>query len=92
LPPELIRHLQEQAAVGEALGYYFNSQGEIVHTTRSVGLRLEDLSSVSLVIAVGGGHTKAEAALAVLSTGHQNVYITDEAAARQMLSDLGWHE
>lgn len=85
LPAELIRHLQVESAVGEALGYYFNCQGQIVYTTRSVGLRLEDLDSVALVIAVGGGRSKAEAALAVLSTGRQHVYITDEAAARQML-------
>lgn len=92
LPIELIQRLHSEEAVGEALGYYFNRQGSIVYTTRSVGLSLDDLGSAELVIAVGGGHSKADAALAVLSTGRQNVYITDEAAARQMLAELGWQE
>ena len=85
LSPELQRHLEEKQAVGEALGYYFDSHGEIVYTTRSVGLSLDDLRSVDMVIAVGGGQSKAEAALAVMSTGHQDIYITDEGAARRML-------
>lgn len=85
LPPELQRHLEDKCAVGEALGYYFDRHGEIVYTTSSVGLSLSDLRSIDMVIAVGGGYSKAEAALAVLSTGHQDIYITDEGAARRML-------
>ena len=93
LSPELMSHLKEYQAVGEALGYYFDCHGEIVYTTRSVGLNLEDLSTIDTVIAVGGGRSKAEAALAVLSTGHQHIYITDEGAARQMLEALdNWCE
>ncbi|HHT28378.1 MAG TPA: hypothetical protein GXZ82_14230 [Firmicutes bacterium] len=89
LAPQFMQLLQQENAVGEALGYYFTRDGRIVYTTRSVGLRLEDLEAAELVIAVGGGRSKAEAALAVLSTGHQHYYITDEAAARRMLAILG---
>jgi len=89
LPPEQIEGLHKKAAVGETLGYYFNPKGEIVYTTSSVGLCLDDLRKTEVVIAVGGGHSKAEAALAVLSTHLQHVYITDEGAARAMLDKLG---
>ena len=84
LSSELQDHLKE-GAVGEALGYYFEENGNIVHATTSVGLTLDDLKSIDVVIAVGGGQSKAQAALAVLSTGHQDIYITDEGAARRML-------
>ena len=75
-------------AVGEAFGYYFDRDGRIVFTTSSVGMRFEDLADVELVVAVGGGKSKAEAALAVLSTQHQDIYITDEGAALEMLRRL----
>jgi len=88
LAPEYVALLNEREAVGEAFGYYFNRSGEIVFTTSSVGMRFEDLGGVELVVAVGGGRSKAEAALAVLSTKHQDVYITDEGAALEMLRRL----
>ncbi len=89
LPEEAIQLLHQRGAVGEAFGYYFNARGEIVYTTSSVGLRFEDLDNVGMVVAVGGGHSKAEAALAVMSSRHQDVFITDEGAARLMLDRLG---
>lgn len=89
LPQKHVEVLNERGAVGEAFGYYFDQAGNIVFMTSSVGMRFEDLAGVELVVAVGGGRSKAEAALAVLSTQHQHVYITDEGAAREMLRRLG---
>lgn len=86
---EVVAQLERAHAVGEAFGYYFDARGDIIYSTSSVGLRLEDLSGVGLVIAVGGGHQKANAALAVLCTQHQHVFITDEGAARAMLAKMG---
>ena len=80
--------LRDKKAVGEAFGYYFDQKGEIVYTTTSVGLRMEDLAKIDKVVAVGGGHTKAEAALAVMSNRYQHVCITDEGAARLMYRTL----
>lgn len=88
LSAEYVELLHKRKAVGEAFGYYFDKDGEIVFTTSSVGMRFEDLEGVDLVVAVGGGASKAEAALAVLSTQHQDIYITDEGAAREMLRRL----
>ncbi|NMB13145.1 MAG: sugar-binding transcriptional regulator [Firmicutes bacterium] len=81
--------LRDRKAVGEAFGYYFDRKGHIVYTTTSVGLRMEDLAKIDKVVAVGGGHTKAEAALAVMSNRYQHVCITDEGAARLMYASLG---
>ncbi|NLV91792.1 MAG: hypothetical protein GX030_05270 [Firmicutes bacterium] len=82
---EEIQRLKELGAVGEAFGYYFDRHGRIVYATSSLGMRMEDLDHVDVVIAVGGGKSKAEAALAVMSNRYQRVWITDEGAARQML-------
>jgi len=74
-----------RGAVGEAFGYYFNAQGEIVYSTTSVGLRLSDLANINTVVAVSGGRSKAWAILSVLSAGNCHVCITDEGAARKVM-------
>jgi central glycolytic genes regulator len=86
-----IGELVQKGAVGEAFGYYFDIRGNVVHSTSSVGLRLEELSQMGEVIAVSGGHSKASAAAAVLSCHMQDVFITDEGLARELslfLKDL----
>ena len=53
-----------------------------------VGLLLHDLNKISLVIAVAGGASKAEAILSVMRAGQQHILVTDEAAAQGMLNKL----
>ncbi|MFC4077513.1 sugar-binding transcriptional regulator [Salinithrix halophila] len=86
--PGLLRRLEEDGAIGEAFGYYFNRRGEIVHRGRSIGLNLEDLVNVDKVIAVAGGAAKAEAVAAILPVAGKDTLITDEAAARAVLTNL----
>ncbi|AEP01398.1 MULTISPECIES: sugar-binding transcriptional regulator [Heyndrickxia] len=74
-------------AVGEAFGYYFNEQGEIVHKVRTIGLQLEDLHRIRHVFAVAGGASKAKAIKAYMNTKPEStVLITDEGAAKQILA------
>ena len=54
----------------------------------TVGLRLEDLQRTETVIAVAGGKSKGESIAAVLRHGHDDVLVTDEAAAREMLKHV----
>ena len=42
-PKEVIDKLQHHQAVGEAFGYYFDAQGNVVHKVKTIGLQLEDL-------------------------------------------------
>ncbi len=86
LPPETITTINQLGAVGESFGYYFNQQGEIVHSTPSVGLKLTDLDGIEKVIAIAGGEHKAEAILAAVSSDYQDILITDEKAAQAMLN------
>ncbi len=82
IAPALISELRARGAAGEALGQYATIGGEIVYTTDSIGLRLDDLGGVGRVIAVAGGRKKAAAIVAVTAAGSRDVLVTDEAAAR----------
>ncbi|SDW46567.1 central glycolytic genes regulator [Marininema mesophilum] len=86
--PELLAHLEQEGAVGEAFGYYFARDGRIVHYGRSIGLTLEDLARAHNVIAVAGGSGKAESIAAVCPVVGGGTLITDESAARAILSDV----
>ena len=79
----MIDNLQHHQAVGEAFGYYFDAQGQIVHKVKTIGLQLEDLENKDFIFAVAGGQSKGEAIKAYLSIAPENtVLITDEAAAK----------
>lgn len=83
-----LMRLIANGAVGEAFGYYFNHQGEIVYSTSSVGLRLDDLAKIPRIVAVGGGKSKAWAVLSVVRLGYCDVCITDEGVARKVINIL----
>ena len=88
LHDEYVMQLIVRGAVGEAFGYYFNEQGEVVYSTASVGIRMEDLAKIPLIIGVGGGKSKAWALLSVIRLGYCDVCITDEGAARKVIQIL----
>lgn len=83
---ELIQKLDEKQAVGESFGYYFDRFGNIVHQTQTVGLRLRDLPKIEQRIAIAGGASKADAIAAICALFPQDTLVTDEAAARKILS------
>ena len=86
-PEEEQQILQDRQAKGEAFGFYFNQQGEIVHRIRTVGIQMEQLQDVPLVLTVAGGASKAEALLSYLASApSQTILVTDEGAAENMLS------
>ncbi|TFE03864.1 sugar-binding transcriptional regulator [Jeotgalibacillus salarius] len=74
-------------AVGEAFGYYFDVEGNIVHKVKTIGLQLKDLGNVPNVFAVAGGHSKAQAIRAYFKGAPQtsSTLITDEGAAKELL-------
>jgi central glycolytic genes regulator len=80
-----IIEINKKGAVAEAFGYYFDSEGEVVHTATSVGLTITDLKNIRIVIAIAGGANKAPAIQAFLKYHSPTVFITDEGAARKLL-------
>ncbi|MBM4760807.1 sugar-binding domain-containing protein [Bacillus sp. B15-48] len=83
---EDIERIMRGNAVGEAFGYYFNEDGEIVHKVQTIGLQLADLQNVDDVIAVAGGASKAKAIRAYMKQAPAStILITDEGAARNLV-------
>lgn len=86
---EETKKLQEHSAKGEAFGYYFDEDGEIVHRIRTVGIQTEQLKNVPLIIAVAGGRNKAEAILSYMASApQQTLLVTDEGAALAIIGKL----
>ncbi|KAA0548726.1 hypothetical protein FZW96_06580 [Bacillus sp. BGMRC 2118] len=83
--PENFKKILEGEAVAEAFGYYFNSNGEVVHKVKTIGIQLDDLKNAKCVIAVAGGASKAKAIQAFLKNGQDTILITDEGAAKQLV-------
>jgi central glycolytic genes regulator len=77
--------LEQEGALAEAFGYYFDRQGQVVHKMPTVGIRLEDLQQIEVIIGVAGGKSKGEAIASVLLYGQEDVLVTDEAAAHEIL-------
>ncbi|WP_099159930.1 sugar-binding transcriptional regulator [Virgibacillus ndiopensis] len=84
---QVIQELDENNAVSEAFGYYFNETGDVVYKVRTIGIQLEDLKTVDCVITVAGGHSKGQAIASYFKQGKSDLLITDEAAAEQILRD-----
>jgi DNA-binding transcriptional regulator LsrR (DeoR family) len=83
-----IGRLREQGAVGDVLGNYVDVRGELIaspHSSRLVGLSMEDLRRIANVVAVVSGSEKPRAILGVLRAGIVDVLIVDETNARTVL-------
>lgn len=84
--PDVIDKIRKRHAVGEAFGYYFNEQGEVVHKVSTFGLQFEELTKIPHIIAVAGGKSKAKAIKSYMKTAPKNtVLITDAGAAESLL-------
>lgn len=88
LPQPFIDDLLEKGAVGEAVGQYSDIQGQQVYMTNNAGLMMNDLPRIGTVIGVAGGKSKAKAILAVSRATRQDILVTDEAAANEVVSLL----
>lgn len=68
-----VSEIQGEGAVAESFGYYFNEEGQVVHTMLTMGLRLEDIIRTEKVIGIAGGKPKAKAIHAMLRFGQENI-------------------
>ncbi|WP_373598966.1 sugar-binding transcriptional regulator [Paraclostridium bifermentans] len=85
LPKEQVEEILSKGAVGEAFGYYFNKNGEIVYELNTVGIDLETFKSVKNNIAIFAGASKAEAVTAISKINSNMVIVTDEESAYKIL-------
>jgi central glycolytic genes regulator len=84
----MVEELLRDGAIAESFGYYFNDQGAVVHKMLTLGLRLEDIKSTEIIIGIAGGRSKAQAIHAVLKFGQEDILVTDEAAAQEIIKSL----
>ena len=83
---EEVQKITEGGAVGEAFGYYFDEDGNVVYRIRSAGIQLEQVQQAPAIIAVAGGSSKAMAILSYFKNApERTVLVTDEGAAREIL-------
>ncbi|WP_027623757.1 sugar-binding transcriptional regulator [Clostridium lundense] len=85
LSSEEIQKLVHKGAVGEAFGYYFNRQGEVIYSTPTMGIRNEQIGKIQHLIAVAGGMCKAKAIISTEINNTNSILVTDEGAAREIL-------
>lgn len=83
-----LEDLRKLNVKAEAFGCYFDQNGEIVHKTGSIGIRPEDLKNIELAVCVGGGVSKAEPIILVNKGRGNQIIVTDEAAAHEILKIL----
>lgn len=86
LPPAVESEVLRRGAVAEAYGCYFNAQGKLVYSASTVAHDLGALKPKCALIAVAAGASKAEAIAAVLRNRPHAMLVTDEGAAKAILS------
>lgn len=75
--------------VGDVLGTVIDAKGRPVDhpiNERVIGIGLADLARIPNVILAAGGTHKVPVIRALLSLGHINTFVTDEATARDLLA------
>ncbi len=86
----LLRALEEQKAVGDLCGRFFDIQGmQCIVEPEVIGVSLEQLRALGHVVGIAGGEEKVTAILGALRGGYLNVLITDTVTAQAV---LGKHE
>ncbi len=84
-----LEDLRARGAVGDALGYYFDLEGNRVPSctdSNLVGVSLEDLRKVPWSVVVAGGPEKIEPIIGGLRGGYFNVVVTDDVTARSLIA------
>jgi deoxyribonucleoside regulator len=88
LDDENLKQLQEQGAVGDAVGRFFDSSGHAVGgdlAERTLSVQLDVIRSRPLRVAAAAGPHRVEALHAALSGGLANAVVTDTPTAQALL-------
>ena len=90
LTPADVTELVRRGAVGDVVGRYIDSAGNIVDAeldARTVGLGLDQLRSAKTAIFAVAGAAKHDVARAIVTNGLCTVLVSDESTARALLEE-----
>lgn len=89
LSKHVIEHLKNNKAVSEAFGSYFNEQGDIIYSTKTIGMCNEDVEKVANIFTIVGGVEKADAVYSYLNSMPSNTtLIIDEAICTKIINKV----
>lgn len=81
--------LFNKGAIGEAFGYYFDKNGEIVMKLNTVGIDVDMYKNAKDAIVVFAGNEKVESFMALYKLNKNLTLITDEDSAKEILNRIG---
>ncbi|WP_455129278.1 sugar-binding transcriptional regulator [Pseudoramibacter alactolyticus] len=84
-PPAEKEALLNRGAIGEAFGYYFDAQGQVIQAASTVGVDIEDYPRIANRIGIAGSKAKAEAIIGACRVAPETILITDESAATEII-------
>lgn len=80
--------IEEEAAVGEAFGVFFDKDGQQVLRYPRLGMQLEDIKDIPLLITVVAGETKAQAIEAFYKVAPKHGWLVcDESIANKIIKE-----
>lgn len=88
LQQDISRDIMRKGAIGEAYGYFFDSEGNVIYKMPSVGFSEEDMKRIPNIVAVAYGIEKVEAIIGIERNKKNSVLVTDEATAIEILRIL----
>ena len=83
-----INLLNEKNAVSEAFGNYFDINGNIVYSSNTIGLDMEQYLKINDVIAIAGYGEKYKAIISICNIRKDMTLITDRDTAKLILAIL----
>lgn len=84
-----LKDLKKKGAAGDALGRFFDQNGQKISTefdNRIIGLDLDDLRNIPTTVAVAGGQSKYQSILGILRGEIADVLVTDFQTANWLLT------
>lgn len=87
LSKEKREFLNNNKAIAEAFGHYFDKEGNVIYKSSSVGISIDDFNKIPYVIAVSGGANKADAIISSCKIRKDLVLVTDESAAQAIIEN-----
>lgn len=89
LSNEIINNLKKNNAMSEAFGTYFDENGNIIYSTKTIGMCGEDVKKVTNVFTIVGGESKVEAIYSYLnSKPSHTTLIIDEIICKKILNKV----